>query len=837
MAQKTINLGTGELTGDGETLRSAFSKANDNFTELYGGAGTGILNVVEDTTPQLGGNLDMNGFEIVTTNSGHIRLDPDGTGGVGIGNVTNAATLLHLQQSAPIITLQRLDNTLSQGISWTGQNGVEAASIKLDGTGGTTNTLIMSTFDGSSVTERLRIMAASGAGIQVTGTVNGHIIPGGSGTLALTSDIPSDTDGLSEGTTNLYYTDARADARAQLKVDALVDAAPGTMDTLNELAAALGDDPNFATTTANNIAAKLPLAGGTMAGDIDGAGNKVLFANMYATEGDLPNATTYHGMFAHVHATGAGYFAHGGNWIKLANYTDLSPYLPTANLNTNIDLHLNQASATTGQYLSWNGSDYAWVGIGTGGGGGVTVQDEGSALSTAGTTLNFVGAGVTATGTGATKTITIAGGGGTGDISFSASQLSTDATTMTFKTDANNDDSGYEGYYFYGGPTSNGNVRIWVNGTGETAIKIATSNTNSAIMQKSNEFKLIGNEHSGNHPVKFYNNGNGNNAHIDLGLRHADARVRITDINASVYYVLPSATPNLGDVLTASDGSGTLAWSAPSSGSSNIISQGNSNVTVTDTGSDGTITFDTEGTDRWQFTSAGHLLPVANATYDIGSADYKVRHLFLSDNSLKFVDSSDVEYSLGVVGAKLQYQGEDILQAVSTDNVNMNVNGSGLGISIGTASTSGSTISIGAEVNNTSVNMYGVTEFGAKAIFNRGVHEKFLTITGATGVVAHNVQNGHVFYHTGAAANFTANFTNLSLAQEDATNIAIIINQGNTGYIPSAVQIGGAAQTIVWNGNSTPSATDNGTDVFSFTILNDGGTYVVLGQMVSFGGV
>ena len=35
MAQKTINLGTAELAGDGETLRSAFSKANDNFTELY----------------------------------------------------------------------------------------------------------------------------------------------------------------------------------------------------------------------------------------------------------------------------------------------------------------------------------------------------------------------------------------------------------------------------------------------------------------------------------------------------------------------------------------------------------------------------------------------------------------------------------------------------------------------------------------------------------------------------------------------------------------------------------------------------------------------------------
>lgn len=39
-------------------------------------------------------------------------------------------------------------------------------------------------------------------------------------------------------------------------IDALVDAAPGTLDTLNELAAALGDDPNFATTISNQLAGK-----------------------------------------------------------------------------------------------------------------------------------------------------------------------------------------------------------------------------------------------------------------------------------------------------------------------------------------------------------------------------------------------------------------------------------------------------------------------------------------------------------------------------------------------------------------------------------------------------
>ena len=47
-----------------------------------------------------------------------------------------------------------------------------------------------------------------------------------------------------------------------------------------------------------------------------------------------------------------------------------------------------------------------------GGGSAITVQDEGSALSTAASTINFVGSGVVASGTGATKTITISGGGG-----------------------------------------------------------------------------------------------------------------------------------------------------------------------------------------------------------------------------------------------------------------------------------------------------------------------------------------------------------------------------------------------------------------------------------------
>ena len=56
------------------------------------------------------------------------------------------------------------------------------------------------------------------------------------------------------------YTDAA--------IAALADSAPSTLNTLNELAAALGDDANFSTTVTNNIAAKLSLAGGTMTGTL-----------------------------------------------------------------------------------------------------------------------------------------------------------------------------------------------------------------------------------------------------------------------------------------------------------------------------------------------------------------------------------------------------------------------------------------------------------------------------------------------------------------------------------------------------------------------------------------
>lgn len=64
--------------------------------------------------------------------------------------------------------------------------------------------------------------------------------------------IPSEYVTDSELNAKGYQTEAQVAA----KVSALVDSAPETLDTLNELAAALGDDPNFATTITNQIAGK-----------------------------------------------------------------------------------------------------------------------------------------------------------------------------------------------------------------------------------------------------------------------------------------------------------------------------------------------------------------------------------------------------------------------------------------------------------------------------------------------------------------------------------------------------------------------------------------------------
>jgi hypothetical protein len=76
-------------------------------------------------------------------------------------------------------------------------------------------------------------------------------------------------------TTPTNAGDAATKGYVDTSISALLDSAPGALDTLNELAAALGDDANFATTVTNEIATKVSKSGDTMTGVLAMSTNKI----------------------------------------------------------------------------------------------------------------------------------------------------------------------------------------------------------------------------------------------------------------------------------------------------------------------------------------------------------------------------------------------------------------------------------------------------------------------------------------------------------------------------------------------------------------------------------
>jgi hypothetical protein len=106
----------------------------------------------------------------------------------------------------------------------------------------------------------------------LTGNVTGNVTAS-SGTTTLNDLVVNGTaDFTNTKLTNVVTPTVGTDAANKSYVDdtvaAVIDSAPAALDTLNELAAALGDDANFAGTVTTALATKLPLAGGTMTGAI-----------------------------------------------------------------------------------------------------------------------------------------------------------------------------------------------------------------------------------------------------------------------------------------------------------------------------------------------------------------------------------------------------------------------------------------------------------------------------------------------------------------------------------------------------------------------------------------
>ena len=209
---------------------------------------------------------------------------------------------------------------------------------------------------------------------------------------AATTNTIGDTDTITEGSTNLYHTTARVQA---ISINALSeDTAPalaGNLDVVTH---------KIVSTTNRNIDIEPHGTGNVL------LGNFTFDADQSVGSGQDNYVMTYDHSAGTIGLEAA---ASGGasNTFKTIAVSGQSDVVADSSTDT---LTLVAGSNIT---LTTDASTDSITIASSGGGSAITIKDEGSALATAASSINFVGAGVTASGTGADKTITISGGGGT----------------------------------------------------------------------------------------------------------------------------------------------------------------------------------------------------------------------------------------------------------------------------------------------------------------------------------------------------------------------------------------------------------------------------------------
>ena len=384
--------------------------------------------------------------------------------------------------------------------------------------------------------------------------------------------------------------------------------------------------------------------------------NKLYFSNNFATLTELQavSASTYHGMFAHVHAEGHGYFGHAGGWQQLID--------TTSSINELGDVD-DSMSPSDGYVLKWEASSSTWKAqpdlVGSGG-SGIVLSDlsvnqpaasGGGSLSYGNTTGVFTYTPPDLSGYLTTETDPVfAASPAAGILSSNIANWDTaygwgNHATAGYLTAVSLSLNGLTDVSFNQANLNSGDGLIW-NGTGWVATTQQFITTESDPVFSASEAAAITSTNISN-----WNSAYGWGDHSGAGYLTTVALNSISDVTITA--------PSTNDVLTY-NGSGWVN-SAPTGGG------GGANVTVSDTIPAGTPTsgdlwwesdtgrlkvyYTDVDSSQWvdaspplaDATTIGasgtvsmkaHIIPDTNATHDIGSADYKIRHLFLSSNTL-----------------------------------------------------------------------------------------------------------------------------------------------------------------------------------------------------------
>ena len=336
----------------------------------------------------------------------------------------------------------------------------------------------------------------------------------------------------------------------------------------------------------------------------------------------------------------------------------------------------------------------------------------------------------------------------------------------------------------------------------------------------------------------------------------------ISSASGNTVYTLPATSPATGSSVLQSTSAGLMSWVAMSAAGGLAIS-GSSDGTVqfksgSSLGSTLSLFFDPltlglrisgfPGGETPSSTSAALKLEAT-----VGSFNGSVNGTYYAANAptafagdlMNLQVNAVSKFRIDNTGAIIQNIGTN---STSTTSGAVQIKG-GIGItgavfvgeSINATSTTTSTnTTTGALIVSGGVGIAGTVNIGADLVISglttlTYTSEKLNTKTSATGTVTHDLSTGSIFYHSSISSNFTANITNVPTTNDRAIGVTLVLAQGVTAYMSTALQIAGSAQTINWVNNSIPAGTASKVDIVGFSLIRTGSAWTVLGQYSTYG--